>query len=120
MIILSCARRGTRTHDTQISIASFKSPEVTDEPITKIINTRLDIKLGQFTKCVVLSKIKNKKATGLDEMPPKVWKTKKFDDILLQYITKTQTDRQKVAFPLSRKKDDFGIAENYRAYFHNS
>ena len=28
-------------------------------------------------------KIKNKKAAGFDEIPPEVWKTREFDDILL-------------------------------------
>ena len=51
----------------------------------KIIDNQLDIKLGQFTQelDVVLTKIKNRKAAGLDEIPPGVWKTRKFDDILL-------------------------------------
>ena len=31
----------------------------------------------------VLTKIKNRKAAGLDEIPPEVWKTRQFDDILL-------------------------------------
>ena len=34
---------------------------------------------------VVLTKIKNGKAAGLDEIPPEVWKTRKFDYILLRY-----------------------------------
>ena len=65
------------------------SPKITDEPITKIINDQLDVKLGQFKQeefDVVLSKIKNRKAVGVDEMPPELWKTKKFDDILLIYV----------------------------------
>ena len=60
-------------------------PEVTHEPITRIISKQLDIKLGPFTQeelDSVLRKIKNRKATGLDEIPPEVWKTRKFDDIL--------------------------------------
>ena len=65
-----------------------KSPKVTDKPITKIINNQLDNKLGQFTHeelDVVLIKIKKRKAAGLDEIPPEVWKTRKFDDILFRY-----------------------------------
>ena len=31
----------------------------------------------------VLRKIKNKKAAGLDEIPPEVWKTREFNNILL-------------------------------------
>ena len=32
----------------------------------------------------VLKKIKNRKAAGLDEIPPEEWKTRQFDDILLR------------------------------------
>ena len=47
----------------------------------------LDIKLGSFTLELdsVLSKIKNRKATGLDEIPPEVWKTRQFNGILLRH-----------------------------------
>ena len=31
----------------------------------------------------VLKTIKTRKVAGLDEIPPEIWKTKKFDDILL-------------------------------------
>ena len=30
-------------------------------------------------------KIKNRKAAGLDEIPPEVWKTRQFDDVLLRH-----------------------------------
>ena len=63
-----------------------KSSKVTNEPITKIINNQQDIKLGQFTHeelDSVQRKNKTKKAPGLDEISPEVWKTKEFDDILL-------------------------------------
>ena len=49
-------------------------PKITDEPITRIISKQLDIKLGPFTKeelDSVLKKIKNRKAAGLDEIPPR-------------------------------------------------
>ena len=62
-------------------------PEITDEPITRIISKQLDVKLGPFTKeelDSVLRRIKNRKAAGLDEIPPEVWKTRQFDDILLR------------------------------------
>ena len=64
-----------------------KSPKVTDKPIMKIINSQLDIELGQFTQelNIVITKIKNRKAARLDEIPPEVWKTRKFNDLLLQY-----------------------------------
>ena len=61
--------------------------KITDEPITRIISKQLDIKLGPFTKKKldsVLRRIKNRKDAGLDEIPPEVWKTRQFDDILLR------------------------------------
>ena len=63
------------------------SPKVTHEPITRIIGKQLDIKLGLFTQedlDSILRKIKNRKAASLEEIPPEVWKTREFDDILLQ------------------------------------
>ena len=48
-------------------------PKVTNEPITRIISKQLNIKLGPFTKeelDSVLRKIKNRKAAGLDKIPP--------------------------------------------------
>ena len=50
-----------------------KPPKVTDKSIMKIDNYQLDIKLGQFTQDkldIVLTKIKNRKAASLDEIPP--------------------------------------------------
>ena len=61
-----------------------------DEPIAKIINSEIDIKIGhskQEKLDVVQRKIKNRKASSLDEIPLEVWKKKKFDDILLRYRT---------------------------------
>ena len=56
------------------------------EPIMKTISKQLDIKLGRFTLeelGSVLRKIENRKAAGLDEISPKVKKTREFDDRLL-------------------------------------
>ena len=50
-------------------------PKVMHKPITRIIRKQLDIKLGPFTKeelNLVLRKIKNRKAAGLDKIPPEV------------------------------------------------
>ena len=60
-------------------------PKVTHEPITRIISKHLDIKLGQFMLELnsVLRKIKNRKATGIDEIPSEVWKTREFDILTL-------------------------------------
>ena len=97
-------------------------PKVTHEPITRIISKQLDIKIGPFTieeLDSVLRKIKNRKAAGLDEIPPEVWKTRQFDDILLRHCNavynQNPIDRWMkgciLPFP---KKDDLGLAKNYR------
>ena len=60
-------------------------PRVTHETITRIISNQLDIKLGPVTQGEldsVLRKNKNRKVAGLDEIPPEVWNTRQFDDIL--------------------------------------
>ena len=97
-------------------------PKITDEPITRIISKQLDIKLGPFTKeelDSVLEKIKNRKAAGLDEIPPEVWKIRKFDDILLRQCNAVYSQNRIerwmkgciLPFP---KKGDLGLAKNYR------
>ena len=97
-------------------------PKVTPEPITRIISKQLDIKLWPFTQeelDSVLRKIKNRKAAGLDEIPPKVWKTGQFDNILLRHYNavynQNPIDRWMkgciLPFP---KKGDLGLAKNYR------
>ena len=56
-----------------------KTPKETYKPITKIINNQLDIKFGQFSLNefdIVQTKIKNRKAVGLDKIPPELWKSK--------------------------------------------
>ena len=96
-------------------------PKVTHETITRIICKQLDIKLGPFTQeelDPVLKKIKNRKAAGLDEIPPEVWKTRQFDDILLRHCNavynQNTIDRWLkgciLPFP---KKGDLGLAKNY-------
>ena len=69
--------------------STLKISQNTDESITKTICNQLDIKLGLFMQeelDVLLRKVKNGKATGLNEIPPEVWKAMKFDDILLRYL----------------------------------
>ena len=103
-------------------------PKITHEPITRIISKQLDIKLGPFTQeelDSVLRKIKNRKAAGLDEIPPEVWKTRQFDDILLRHCNavynQNPIDRWMkgciLPFP---KKGDLGLAKNYRAKIYNA
>ena len=52
----------------------------------KMINNQQGIKLGQFTQeelDIAVRKIKIKKAASPDDIPPEIWKTRKFDDLLL-------------------------------------
>ena len=98
------------------------TPKVTHESITTIICKQLDIKLGPFTQeelDSVLKKLKNRKAAVLDEIPPEVWKTRQFDDILLRYCNavynQNPIDRwmKGCIFPFP-KKGDLGLGKNYR------
>ena len=81
---------------------------------------QLDIKLGPFTQEEpesVLRKIKNRKATGLEEIHPEVWKTRQFDDIMLRHCSlESKSDRQmdEGIHPPFPKKGDLGLAKNYR------
>ena len=88
----------------------------------RIISKLLDIKLRPFTLeelDSVLRKVKNRKATGLDKIPPEAWKTRKFDDTLLRrcnaVYNQNLIDRWMkwctLPFP---KKGDLGLAKNYR------
>ena len=88
----------------------------------RIISKQLNIKLGPFTQVELDSvprKIKNRKAAELNEIPPEVWKTRKFDDILLRHCNAVYNqipiDRWIkgciLAFP---KKGDLGLVKNYR------
>ena len=89
---------------------------------TKIINRQLDTKLGQITQeelSEVLRKIKNRKATGPDEIPPEKWKTRKFDDSLFRFCDlvykQNTTERWIKAYILPfSKKGDIEIFKNYR------
>ena len=52
----------------------------------RIICKQLDIELAQFMQVErdsVQRKIKNEKAAGIDEIPPELWKTSEFGDMLL-------------------------------------
>ena len=69
--------------------------KITLETITRIISEQLDIKLGPFTQeepDLVLRKIKNRKAAGLDEIPRKCGRpdnsTTCCSDTATQYIIK--------------------------------
>ena len=103
--------------------SSENPPKVTHEPITRIINKQLDIKRGTVplkkNSTLFLEKLKNRKAAGLDEIHPEVWKTRQFDDILLRHCNAVYNQK-----PIDRwiegcilpfpKKGDLGLAKNYR------
>ena len=98
------------------------APTIGQTQIVKIIHTELPIKKGPFIEAeleAVLRKLKNKKACGPDGIPPEVWKTGKFNDILLQLSNEVYnqnsiqhwTEGCILPFP---KKGDLGVASNYR------
>ena len=62
-----------------------KSPIVSNSTIEKVIQHELEIKTGPINELevyLVLKKLKNKKAARLDGIPPEIWKTGKFNDLL--------------------------------------
>ena len=67
---------------------------------------------------IILRKIKNRKAAGLDEIPPEVWKTRQFNDILRHcnaVYNQNPIDRwMKGCILLFPKKGDLGLVKNYR------
>ena len=66
----------------------WKIPESYGWIYQKINDNKLNTELGLFTQDgldIVLTKIKNKKAASLDEIPPELWKTRKVDDLLVRY-----------------------------------
>ena len=97
-------------------------PKVTHEPITRIISKQSGIKLWPFTQeelGSVLRKIKNWKAAGQDGIPPEVWKTRQYDNILLRHCNAVYNQNpierwmKGCIFPFP-KKGDLGLAKNYR------
>ena len=90
-----------------------------------MINNQQDIKLGQFIQeelNVVLTKIKNTKAADLNKIPPGVWKTRKFNDLLLWYYNAVYNQNtierwtKGCILPFPRE-GDLGNAKNY---FHSN
>ena len=96
-------------------------PKATHEPITRIISKQLDMKLEPFTLeelNSLLRKIENRKAAGLDDIPPEIWKTRQFDDILLRacnaVYNQNPIDRgMKGCIPTFPKKGDLRLVKNY-------
>ena len=99
-----------------------KPSKVMHEPITKIFSNQLNIKLGQFMQeelDSVQRKIKNRKAAGLDEILPEVWKTRDCDYILLRHCNaihnQNTIDRWTKGCILPFPKGDLGITKNYHS-----
>ena len=99
-----------------------KSPIVSDSTIEKVIEHELEIKTGPFNELeldLVLKKLQNKIVAGLDGIPAEVWKTGKFNDLLLYYcnevyngnVIQSWTEGCILPFP---KKRDLGKTSNYR------
>ena len=101
-----------------------KSLIVSDSTIKKVVEHELEKKTGPFNELeldLVLNKLKNKKAGGLDGIPSKVWKTGKLNDLLLycnevynRNVIQSWTEGGILPFP---KKSDLGQTSNY---FHSS
>ena len=99
-----------------------KPPDILDEPTQQIIDHELDIETGPFTYKELeeaLNKTKSRKACGLDDIPPEVWKTKLFNEELLTFCNKVYdqeaiqrwTEGCILPFP---KKGNLGDVTNYR------
>ena len=92
-----------------------KSLIVSDSTIEKLIEQELEIKTGAFNELeldLVLKNMKNKKAAGLNRIPPEVWETGKFNDLLYYCnevyngnVIQSWTEGCMLHFP---KKDDLG------------
>ena len=92
---------------------------MSDTLVEQIVDFPLDIKLGNFLDGEineVIKKTKNKKAAGLDNIPPEVWKTQAFNDILIDLCIAVYngetiekwTEDCILPFP---KKGDLGLAK---------
>ena len=91
-----CGRR--KASNTEERFASWKdpklfgkSPEINDQPIPKVFDTLL-IKTGEFTAIELQASIKsfqNNKASGLNNIPIKTWKTGCMNEELLNVCNKT-------------------------------
>ena len=98
------------------------SHKVTDKPITKIINGQLEIKLEQFIELYGLNevptKIKSRKAAGVNEIPTEVWKTRKSDDLLFRFCNTVYKQNTKERWTKNclfffSQKGDLRIIKNY-------
>ena len=99
-----------------------KIPTISENITETIVEHTLDIRTGNFTEeelTAALKKTKTRKAAGLDTVPPEVWKTQNFNDILLQLCNnvynqqpiKSWTEGCILPFP---KKGNLSEVKNYR------
>ena len=94
-----------------------------DEEMVNIVDTTLPIETGPFTNEeleTIIQKMPHGKAAGLDEVPAEVWKTGRFNQILLEICNDTLLEGRKpqewsisgiVPIP---KKGDLSRATNYQ------
>ena len=76
-----------------------------------------NLSINELELDLVLKKLKNKKASKLDGIPPEVWKIRKFNDLLLYYcnevydgnVIHSWTEGCILPFP---KKSDLGQISN--------
>ena len=64
------------------------------------------------------TKTKSRKVAGLDEIPPKIWKTRKYDELLLRFsnaIYKQNTTEKWTKGCPHPKKGNLGITKIYRS-----
>ena len=80
-----------------------------DDEITTLHGLdQLDIKTGQFSETELnkaLKKVKNGKSPGLDGVPPEMWKTKNFNNVLLKFTIKIIQicGQRDVSYPFPKK-----------------
>ena len=99
-----------------------KSPIVSHSTIENVVEHDLEIKIRPFNELeldLVLKKLPNKKATGLDRISPEVWKTGKFNDLLLYYCNEVYKGSviqswTEVCILLFPKKGNLDKTSNYR------
>ena len=99
-----------------------KAPVTNNLPIHRIVEAELPIKKGPFNEDELeeaLRKLNNNKAVGLDGVPPEVWKTRSFNDILLKSCNTVYRQSHIQAFSEDctipfPKKGDISTTINYR------
>ena len=98
------------------------SQQFPDGKITKIVHATLPIDTGSFTVDEVQKVLKkimtNGKTPGLDEIPAEVWKTGRFNNILLEICHEQSLSG--TTFPIQRYKQIASTASNTNFYWTKS